>query len=382
MIRNASKTMRIDLIPGISSVPLESAPQPLRLSDPEFKAPPVDAEGGVLGADVRAFFHSVYDAGFITDAHGRVLEINSRAVDFFQAPAEDLLKLSVPDFISGADEELLETVLYNLESERFTLIQAYCVRADQTYFPAEIVVSSLRADPVQLCFFVRDITVRRRAEEMLRTEHAAIQNAAEGIAVTDSAGEIEYVNPAVAVLWGYEKPEDLVGCPFGRLFRDASKGDEMLRRVMQTGDPWRGELEAQRADHRTFFAGVSAVCNRNTDGDVVGAVLLLNDLTDQRRARQVEREAERQRVMLETLAAACHHLGQPATILTSNLELLELKLGRTDPDIQKLIDSSMNACEQLANLLERMRKVHVYQPTRYISDRKDPSSNDTRIIEI
>ena len=78
--------------------------------------------------------------------------------------------------ISGADQSLIDTLCENLENERFTLIQAYCVRKDGSFFPSEIAVNKLHLESKHLCFFLRDITVRRQAEEMLRTEHNAIQN--------------------------------------------------------------------------------------------------------------------------------------------------------------------------------------------------------------
>jgi len=61
------------------------------------------------------------------------------------------------------------------------------------------------------------------------------------------------------------------------------------------------------------------------------AQTLGNAVEKQRLRNAVERqreeliEAERQRVMFESIGAACHHLGQPVTVLSTYLQLMQRK---------------------------------------------------------
>jgi PAS domain S-box-containing protein len=178
-----SKTMRIDLIPDVDTDPVAARKERVVISRPgrtRRQEPP--SERGESN-HYHALLESIYDAAIITDLTGRIVDVNVRAVEFFLFGREELLGMFVSDVISGADSHsLIDTVIRNLESDRFTLIQAYCVRKNSTYFPAEISVNKLALAETRLCFFVRDITLRRKAEEMLRTEHNAIQNAGNGIA--------------------------------------------------------------------------------------------------------------------------------------------------------------------------------------------------------
>lgn len=111
---------------------------------------------------------STYDAVFITDNKGRIVDNNSRASQFFRYPERGLLGLNAIDLISGARSVLLSQIGDNLREHKFTMIEGRCVRRDGSSFPAEVAVNRLDLDAGErLSFFVRDITVRKQALEAL-----------------------------------------------------------------------------------------------------------------------------------------------------------------------------------------------------------------------
>jgi PAS domain S-box-containing protein len=317
MQKAKSSTMRIDLIPEISDVPLSAHPKQLIV--------PSRSGRGAVAAVVRTptpsqqsyqeLFQSVYDAGFITDLRGRVRDVNRRAVEFFGREPEAFRQLCVGDVVSGATEPLVRTLFENLQHERFTLMQAYCLRADGTSFPAEIAVSQMQLSVPHLCFFVRDVTVRRQAEEMLRTEHNALQNASDAIVVTDLEAQLEYVNPATARIWGYQSPVDLIGQSLGVLLADPADAHRIISTLVGETFQWKGEATGLRATGEPFRLQVSASCNRDSDGDVVGAVLSLSDLSALDRVADAQRDVERQRVALAEVS-------RQAALLAGRVEAL------------------------------------------------------------
>jgi PAS domain S-box-containing protein len=130
---------------------------------------------------------SVYDAVFITDLEGKILECNHRASEFFLLPPQALIGQSIVRLISGASASLITTVLTNLADQKYTLVEAYCKRADNTSFPGEIAINKVELDAKgQLCFFIRDMTVRHNAL-------CALQNANERLQAHDRA-RLEFVS--------------------------------------------------------------------------------------------------------------------------------------------------------------------------------------------
>lgn len=377
-----AQTMRIDLIPDAPEKPTAGKKQRMVIKS-STRARRTKVQTARLQEDSRynELLQSIYDAALICDMEGNIVDANARAIEFLLYKRAALTEMTVFNVISGADESLIHTLCANLEEERFTLIQAYCRRKNATIFPAEIAVNKLNLGKMHLCFFVRDITWRRQAEAMLRTEHNAIKNSYNGIAVVDIESKLEYVNPAVARMWGYEGSEDLIETDIRDLLCDMDQSSEMIGTIMGDGEAWNGELRAAARDGREFDVAVSAVCNRNSDGDIVGAVFSLTDISDRKAAEAANRENEKHRVMLESLGAACHYLGQPATVLLANLGILQNKVNTDDESVQKLLDSSIDAVKSLGKTLRKLNAVNEYKTTHYLGDEAN-EGEQSRILEI
>ena len=300
---NKSSTMRIDLIPEISDVPLSERPKAsFVMPSGKTVLPRTSPNGPVQNhGGYGELFQNIYDAGIVTDLHGRIRDVNSRAIDSFGHSPEEFSHLNIEDVIAGADDELIRTLYENLQNECFTLMQAYCLRSDGSTFPAEVAVSQLRLSTPHLCFFVRDETLRRQADEMLRTEHNALQNASDAIIVIDMHTRIEYANPATARIWGFSTVSDLVGRPLGKLLLNEADGQEIVSSLSGANYMTSGIAVAVRFDGEPFRVNIRAACNRDSDGNVVGAVLSFSDLTERDRVQMAERDASRFRDTLQRL---------------------------------------------------------------------------------
>jgi DNA repair exonuclease SbcCD ATPase subunit len=94
-------------------------------------------------------------------------------------------------------------------------------------------------------------------------------------------------------------------------------------------------------------------------------------------------EAERQRVMIESLGAACHHLGQPATILSLYLSRVrDLRPEVLNNDEFKACD---DAVQDISEILKKLMRVSEYRTMPYstFKDTLDPGVvKRTRILDI
>jgi methyl-accepting chemotaxis protein len=73
--------------------------------------------------------------------------------------------------------------------------------------------------------------------------------------------------------------------------------------------------------------------------------------------------AERQRVMIESLGAACHHIGQPATVLRLTIESLLRRAGTDDEKVR--LQECADAAEAISDILEKLRSVGEYRVVPY-----------------
>lgn len=162
---------------------MRPAPSPVRgLKKPsgiagDISAAGTESHGGVGHSDLKELFERVYDAAFITDFAGRIIDANIRAVQFFDYTREELCAMTMADIVLGLNASLVQTICENLERDRFTIIQAYCSKKDGGRIPAEISTSRLSLSAKEyLCFFVRDITARRQAEEALQKANSELES--------------------------------------------------------------------------------------------------------------------------------------------------------------------------------------------------------------
>ena len=79
-------------------------------------------------------------------------------------------------------------------------------------------------------------------------------------------------------------------------------------------------------------------------------------------------QAERQRVMIESLGAACHHLSQPMMSVMGNLGLLQESLGPDDAVTLEKIRDILEWAEEVRSLLRQLQTLKGYRSTPYLSD--------------
>lgn len=79
--------------------------------------------------------------------------------------------------------------------------------------------------------------------------------------------------------------------------------------------------------------------------------------------RQALLQAERERVMIQSIGAACHHLGQPATTLTCCLAVL--KTHCVQPDARSILGECVKAAEELGAIIHQLQHVCEYRTVAY-----------------
>jgi hypothetical protein len=97
----------------------------------------------------------------------------------------------------------------------------------------------------------------------------------------------------------------------------------------------------------------------------------------------VELEAERQRVMVESIVTMCHHLGQPASVMSMNLYRL-----RNNPppgDVPILLAECETSFNAMSEILEKLRGISRYCSEPYLTPSVEhtpsPENPDSRMIK-
>ncbi len=108
----------------------------------------------------------------------------------------------------------------------------------------------------------------------------------DGVLATDGEGMIKYLNPVAEKLTGWERAEAL-GKPLPEIFHlseSEQRIDDILRHCLEDGRSFRlaDRVSLERRDGRHY--GIESTCApiRASDGRIIGAVLVFQDVSDKR----------------------------------------------------------------------------------------------------
>ena len=81
-------------------------------------------------------------------------------------------------------------------------------------------------------------------------------------------------------------------------------------------------------------------------------------------------DAEHQRVMMESVAATCHHFAGPLTTLLSNLELFAEVENIEEPEKKNMFEQCLNACKRMKMILNKFQQVREYRTRPFLENIK------------
>jgi diguanylate cyclase (GGDEF)-like protein/PAS domain S-box-containing protein len=147
--------------------------------------------------------------------------------------------------------------------------------------------------------FIENISERRRAVEALKEAearyHSIFEHALEGIFHSTPDGRFLVANPAMARMFGYASPEELIAdlqdIP-GQLYVEPERRAEFRRRIEADGSVSNFEFQAFRKNSEVIWVSVNAHVRRDASGAVLYYEGTIEDITDRRVYQaQIERQA-------------------------------------------------------------------------------------------
>ena len=118
----------------------------------------------------------------------------------------------------------------------------------------------------------------------------AVEQAAEGIVITDTTGKIQYVNPAFTAITGYSREESVGQNP--RVLKSGRQSAVFYKELWNTiasGRVWQGELENRRKDGTLYNEEMSITPVRSTNGEIVTYIAIKRDVTERRAAEETQK---------------------------------------------------------------------------------------------
>jgi PAS domain S-box-containing protein len=275
---------------------------------------------------------------YMLDLDGRVTSWNSGAQRIKQYTAAEILGRHFREFYveeerrNGEPERNLEVVR---RAGRYEA-EAWRVRKDGSQFWANVVMDPIRNEQGQLLGYAkitRDITERRRAEQVIREAGVRIdtlvETAVDGVILIDTRGYIQTFNPACEKLFSY-RAEEVVGQNVKMLMPAPYRNehDQYLGNYQGTGERKiigiGREVKGQRKDGTVFPMDLS-VGEAKQDGESV-FVGIIHDLTDRKHTEEQLIQAQKMEAVGQLSGGIAYDFNNLLTVIVGNAEFLSEEL--------------------------------------------------------
>lgn len=208
-------------------------------------------------------------------------------------------------FVNHAAEILFNREARELEGEQFGLpivtgerTEVDILRRDGLSTPAEMRVSETQGEDeiVYIVASLKDISVRKLAEESLRLRERALAASSNGILIVDAKqpdNPIIYANPSFERITGY-KVQEVVGsnCRFLQGSDRDQEGLNTIRTALQKGQACYTTLRNYRKDGTLFWVELWISPVYNEAGELTNFIGIQNDITFRFLGEKARQESE------------------------------------------------------------------------------------------
>ncbi len=285
---------------------------------------------------------------FIHPSTGQIVDANEAALRAYGYSREALLSRTIFDLRSD-NRAIVKGQMAQAESG--VLFETLHRRSDGSVFPVEVSSFAASVGGEKLLFsIIRDISERQRLhrerEETAAILDAVVRDAPIGIAIVDRDLRFLRVNEALAEMNGRAVDEHL-----GRAIREvvpnvADQVEIPFRKVLEQGEAV-VDLEVVGESGPNRVLSVNAAPLRNADGLVSHAIIVLRDITEERRLQD---ERERNDWFKDTFVGVLgHDLKNPLFTMITGAGLLLRH--------ENLNESQIKVARRIASAGHRMNRL-------------------------
>ena len=311
------------------------------------------------------FFNANPQSIILTDTQGVIIAVNESCAGQLGRGRDECTGLTLYDLFP---QSVAEKRCGAIEEAVFTRGQVHfediCNKRhyDNSIFP-------VLDDPglvSKVVMFSSDISERKHLEKLLEQAESKYRHTyeivAEGIFQTAPGGHFLSVNNALARIYGYASPDDLMhaAADITRLHHvNAARRSEFIRLLKKNGIVYDFEAQMYRKDKSTVWVSINVRTVRDKRKRILYYEGTVEDITKQKRLEAQLVHSQKTETIGRLASGIAHNFNNLLTTVTGNFELLLRTFQLQDTEnreirtIHDAIEQGLKLCEELFNLNRR-----------------------------
>ena len=274
-----------------------------------------------------------------------ILHTGTRHIFEVRNISSDLLEKSLNmralAYLSSIKADLLRDTIFQIDSSKKEVcrardrleekVQERTKELEASVKKLQAVEEELRGTNDKLARRVKD-----RTAEVSKLSYA-VEQSPSSVVITDTKGNIEYVNPKFTQLTGYSLEETVGANP--RILKSGKTSPEVYKELWKTitlGNEWCGEFCNKKKDGGLYWESASISPIKNDEGLITNFVAIKEDITDRKHAdEQIKASLKEKNALLMEI----HHRVRNNLQVISSLFLLHTRHVKDEHSIQVFKDA-------------------------------------------
>ena len=357
--RIAAGDPHVDLQVDTDIVELKRLGEDLRLMHRSL----VDQQQHILDRELRlqAILNHAGEGIITTDHSGMILSFNLAAERILGYTAEELTGRSVSVLIpppnDTSHDRHIERYLALGESRILGVGRRLkALRKDGQIIPVYVTISKVRLQQeVSFIGILHDLSAEERKDAELQQLSRAVEQSPVSILISNTDGNIEYVNPSFCQLTGYTADEVIGRNP--RFLNSGQTSSDDYRKLWGTiagGGIWRGIFRNKTKSGELVWLS-STVCPVHDQlGEITHYISIGENITDARKKESMLTQAMKLEAIGRMTDGISHDFNNLLTIIQGNLRFLIDEFKNGDEEHRELIEDALSAAQDGSEMIRRL----------------------------
>ena len=278
---------------------------------------------------------SLSDCVFVVDTKGFFTYLSYAFENITQYKPEEFIgKHFLEGIAPEYHEKIIKMFTKGLAEKINLLYEVDILNKKGQKTPIELSVSTLlnkKGEAIGRIGTFRDITQRRKEQAELLKLQKAVAQSSSTIVITDTDGNITYVNEAFTKATGYSLNEVLGQNP--RVLKSEYQSQEFYKELWDTivsGNTWRGEFLNKKKNGLLFWERTTISPVLNKQGEIINYVAVKEDVTEEKKIREdlliaKEKAEESEHLKTAFLQNMSHEIRTPLNGILGFAQLLKME---------------------------------------------------------